>query len=143
MTTQGRPIGYWLRTADQAITADFERTLATRGLTRFHWQVLNLVADAATIARSELLASMRAFVDRAGLEVLIQELADRGWLTSAASLALTDDGRSEHAAVAALVQATRLRLMQGTTAEEYQTVVRVLERMIGNLGAADAEPETG
>jgi hypothetical protein len=41
MADDRRPIGYWLKHLDSMIEGTFERTLASEGLTRRHWQVLN------------------------------------------------------------------------------------------------------
>jgi hypothetical protein len=36
-----RPIGYWLKHLDRLIEDNFDRLLASEGLTRRHWQLLN------------------------------------------------------------------------------------------------------
>ena len=47
-----RPIGFWLKLVDRLIDEGFDAVLGDAGLTRRHWQVLNLLqAEPATLQR--------------------------------------------------------------------------------------------
>jgi hypothetical protein len=41
-----RPIGYWLKRTDELLTERLGDVFAGDGLTRVHWQVLNVPAQA-------------------------------------------------------------------------------------------------
>ncbi|HEU5473092.1 MAG TPA: MarR family winged helix-turn-helix transcriptional regulator [Actinophytocola sp.] len=126
-----RPIGYWLKEIDRRIEADFARLLAAERLTRRHWQVLNTLAS----GESDIEAALAPFRSAAEptMAPVLADLAARGWVDGTT---LTADGRRAHADLAERVQASRLRLTEGISAEEYATVLAVLERMAGNLGRA-------
>ena len=47
-----RPIGFWLKLVDRLIDEGFDAVLGDAGLTRRHWQVLNLLqTEPATLQR--------------------------------------------------------------------------------------------
>ncbi|MBP8537493.1 MarR family winged helix-turn-helix transcriptional regulator [Streptomyces sp. MK37H] len=132
-----KPIGYWLKHLDALIDADFERALAGSGLARRHWQVLNCLA-AGPRSADELAEALRPFWGEGAitLDEALEALRSRGWVTRAAEdgpYSLTPPGADGHAAVAERVGATRRRLMDGLTDEQYLETVRVLSRMAGNL----------
>jgi len=64
------PIGYWLKRADEVITKHINRVLSDYHLTRFHWQVLNMVHEAGIITKAQVFEAMRTFVDAAELDSL-------------------------------------------------------------------------
>jgi hypothetical protein len=110
------------------------------GLSRRHWQVLNVVRQGRA-SQAEIDARVRPFIGTEGTTA--QEVADlqqRGWLTSGgATLDLTELGAIESARLLELVSADRTTLMIGIAPEEYASTVSVLERMARNLGWTSPE----
>ena len=47
--TKHKPIGYWLKHADDVITEHIDRVLGENGFTSSRWQVLNIAYQADTI----------------------------------------------------------------------------------------------
>ena len=47
-----KPIGAWLKYADEVITEHVDRVLSDNGFTRFCWQVLNIIYQAAPLPRA-------------------------------------------------------------------------------------------
>jgi hypothetical protein len=131
--TDRRPIGFWLKLVDRLIDTRLEASLG--GLSRRHWQVLNVVRQGRA-SQAEIDARVRPFIGSEGTTA--QEVADlqqRGWLTSGgATLDLTELGAIESARLLELVSADRTTLMIGIAPEEYSSTVSVLERMARNLG---------
>jgi hypothetical protein len=131
--TDRRPIGFWLKLVDRLIDTRLEASLG--GLSRRHWQVLNVVRQGRA-SQAEIDARVRPFIGSEGTTV--QEVADlqqRGWLTSGgATVDLTELGAIESARLLQLVSADRTTLMIGIAPEEYASTVSVLERMARNLG---------
>ena len=131
--TDRRPIGFWLKLVDRLIDTRLEASLG--GLSRRHWQVLNVVRQGRA-SQAEIDARVRPFIGSEGTTA--QEVADlqqRGWLTSGgATLDLTELGAIESARLLELVSADRTTLMIGIAPEEYASTVSVLERMARNLG---------
>ncbi len=106
-----RPIGFWLKRTDELLTQRVGETLAEDGLTRVHWQVLNL---SGATSYHDLFDTMKTFVDRAG--------------TAAQTTLLRK------------VAAVRERARKGITDDEYLRVVTTLQRMVENLENAVLTP---
>jgi len=126
------------------IEAHFDATLADLGLSRRHWQVLNLLSETAR-TRTELEQSLAPFWQdpAAELEVGLRGpdgLLTRGWVGDDQSdLALTGQGRAVLREAATRVAEIRRRLVDGLTAQQYAETVQILSVMAGNVEAAMAE----
>jgi hypothetical protein len=127
-----RPIGYWLKHLDRLIDDAMDRALVAEGVTRRHWQVLNILrespADAAGIRDA-----LRPFLTEGAstLDEVTGDMARRGWLTG--SYALTPAGEAVHAAVRRKVLALRATFLTGLAEDEYHRTVRTLRHMAENL----------
>ncbi|MFF9426967.1 MarR family winged helix-turn-helix transcriptional regulator [Streptomyces sp. NPDC014746] len=134
------PIGFLLNRTDAALTRVMDGTLGEFGLTRVAWQVLNTVGKEAGIADAELLRILADNADAPTLATAVETTLTGGWTTrpTPGRLALTPDGTARLAEVTEHVRAFRARSVEGITPEEYGTAVRVLERMIENLGGPGA-----
>jgi DNA-binding MarR family transcriptional regulator len=133
-----KPIGYWLKHADEVITAHVDRVLGDNGFTRSRWQVLNIVYQAGTITKSGVFDTMQTFIDARQLDEIIEGFVEEGWLvkhgdSGGAQLTLTDAGKAKRETIFKLQSEVRKRAMQGITEREYATVIDVLERMVSNL----------
>ena len=133
-----KPIGYWLKYADEVITEHVDRVLSNNGFTRFCWQVLNIIYQAGTITESGVFDTMQTFIDRQQLAEILDRFVKEGWLVTrgegdGAQLALTEAGKAKRETVFELQSEVRRRAMQGITEQEYATVIDVLERMVRNL----------
>ncbi len=142
MTAPSRPIGYWLKRLDRSIEDGFERDLARWSLTRRHWQVLHTLAThpADQAAIRDALAPF--WTDETiTLDQVVNDLQIRHWAQRATEhLALTPEGETAHAEINAQIQASRARMMKDLTAQDYATVVRLLEAMTTNLTTRRSPP---
>jgi DNA-binding MarR family transcriptional regulator len=131
--TDRQPIGFWLKLVDRLIDTRLEMSLG--GLSRRHWQVLNVVRQGRT-SQTEIDARVRPFIGSEGTTAReVADLQQRGWVTSATdALELTELGTNEFARLHELVSADRTTLMIDVAPEEYASTVSVLERMARNLG---------
>lgn len=130
-----RPIGFWLKLVDRLIGERLDATLAPHGLTRRHWQILNVIhRGASTVTAID--DQLRPFLDevRTTVAPLIDELSDDGWLRPGTDLAMTDDATVRFLQLLDDVTRDRERLASGIDQAEYRTVLVVLERMARNLG---------
>jgi DNA-binding MarR family transcriptional regulator len=133
-----KPIGYWLKQADNVLTEHIDRVLSENGFTRSRWQVLNTVYQAGTITRASLFHTVQTFIDARQLDEIIREFVEEGWLvafggSNGAQLTLTDAGIAKREAVFELQSGVRRRAMKGIAEQEYAKVIDVLERMVKNL----------
>ena len=130
-----RHIGYWLKHVDRLIEAEMVRALAEEGLTRRHWQTLNVLRRAPQDAAG-LTEALRPFWGQGAIPLaeVTTELAERGWVTvDGPRQALTPAGEAAHAAVEVKVLGIRDRSLDGLSEDDYRHTVRVLERMAENL----------
>jgi DNA-binding MarR family transcriptional regulator len=131
-----RPIGYWLKHLDRLIEDAFERTLAAEGLTRRHWQVLNVLRRGPA-PPAEVAGALDPFLgdDPSAGETVTGGLAARGWvrLLGDGRLELTGQGREGHAALGRRVEALRRRAARGVSEQEYASLIATLRRMAANL----------
>ena len=136
--TKHKPIGYWLKHADNVITEHIDRVLSENGFTRSRWQVLNIVYQAGTIMRKALVDTMQNFIHAPQLDEIIEDFVEEGWLVrlgegDEAQLTLTDAGKANRETVFELQSEVRRQAMKGITEQEYTMVIDVLERMVKNL----------
>lgn len=137
----GYPIGYWLKRLDRAIDGALDPALAAEGLTRRHWQTMNLLHEGPSDAPA-LAEALRPFWGQGAitLDTVISDL-QRGALVASdeGRYALTATGNATRAKLAEQVDLTRRRLVTGIAREEYLATVEVLQRMATNLEGAAAD----
>jgi DNA-binding MarR family transcriptional regulator len=132
--TSQPPIGYWLKHADEIITARSNQALADQGFTRFRWQALNMIYEAGTITRDEVFNVLQTFIDAHQLDEMLGGFVREGWLVvEGNALSLTEAGKSKRADLFKRQGEVRRRAMQGISDEEYVTIIAVLQRMVNNL----------
>ena len=130
-----RPIGYWLKAADQAITARVDEAQCADGVTRLQWQVLNTIAEATHRTPDQIVAALHMFLDAPTLDTVLTDLRNHGWIAADTSgaLSLTEAGRQAHARILARQEEVRRQVMRGISADEYTTALQVLKRIVANL----------
>jgi len=137
-----RPIGFWLKLVDRLIDEQFASTLEEHGVTRRQWQLLNVLSRESSTA-AQLDAAVAPFLastppgagePESSVEHLT-ELIDSGWVDATPTgYELTERGRNAFDRLADVVTASRSRMTEGLTAEQYDETLAVLERMARNLG---------
>ena len=137
-STKQPPLGYWLKHADEVITKHVNHVLSDHGFTRFHWQVLNSIYEAGTIARKDVFTIMKTFIEARQFDEILYGFVKQGWLIERSDadmtvLMLTDAGKTKRDTIFNLQREVRSRAMQGITDQEYTLVLDVLQRMVNNL----------
>jgi hypothetical protein len=132
-----RPIGYWLKHLDRLIDGAMDRAFGAEGVTRRHWQVLNILREAPRDAAG-LRDALRPFWTEGAsmLDDVTGDMARRGWLVG--SYALTPAGEAAHAAVQRKVHGIRATFLTGLADDEYHRTVRTLRHMAENLESGPA-----
>ncbi|HYQ63178.1 hypothetical protein [Actinophytocola sp.] len=138
------PIGYWLKHLDRLIDGAMDRAFGAEGVTRRHWQVLNILREAPRDAAG-LRDALRPFWTEgvstqdervSTLDEVTGDMARRGWL--AGSYALTPAGEAAHAAVQRKVHGIRATFLTGLADDDYHRTVRTLRHMAENLESGPA-----
>lgn len=129
-----RPIGYWLRRADQLLTARIDQAQRATGLTRLEWQLLNVVRKAGPGTLESAAGALKPFADADTVETAVASLEARGLLRrETAGLALTREGEDLFAKALAVQTSVRSEAMQGISEADYESTMRVLQRLVANL----------
>jgi hypothetical protein len=137
ISTDRRPIGFWLKLVDRLFDERLDETLGD--LTRRHWQVLNVLQQGA-VDQAGIDARVRPFLDReSSTKREVADLQDRGWIAGTETMQLTEMGTKEFRRLLDAVSADRAQVMAGIASEEYATTVATLERMARNLGWTSPE----
>lgn len=138
MSVDQRPIGYWVKRLDRALEECFERDLIEVGMGRRHWQVLDaLREDVRTEGEIErMLAPFWTEHAITWLE-LLSDLTARELINNVSGvIELTPAGLALHQQLSRQVAASRQRVSEGISGEDYETATRVLERMTENAERA-------
>ncbi|ARF59133.1 MarR family winged helix-turn-helix transcriptional regulator [Streptomyces gilvosporeus] len=137
-----RPLGYWLKHIDGAITESLGRLFAADGLNRRSWQVLNTISY-GPITVAVLDETMAAFLsaDEPTMWPHVERFIERGWAQVAGdgSVTLTGEGRRSYERVAERSGALRVRMMECLSANEHEVLMELLQRVAAHLDALAAE----
>ncbi|MFH8607814.1 MarR family winged helix-turn-helix transcriptional regulator [Streptomyces sp. NPDC018029] len=136
-----QPVGYWSSAAGAAVVNHIRTMLAEMGLTQPQWWVLSQLVPAPDgRPRDEVVGVLKGYLEigEGALHHNINALHDRGLITedSAGRIALTEDGRALQARVAERQKAVRAEIHEGITDEDYVRTLKVLQRMIHNVGGS-------
>lgn len=135
-----KPIGWYLKEADQLITTFMNDVFKDLGVTRFHWMVIRNIAERGSINRWQLFPEVKNFMTVQEYGEVIQSMVDRGWVALAAEdvCSLTAMGEEAFASLAVLQKERVAQMMHGVTEEEYKLTLSVLSRIIGNIAQQQA-----
>lgn len=130
-----KPIGYWVKLVDELLETDLERSLDDHGISRRHWQILNVV-ESNSRAASEVAVELSPFLDSAATaDSYLRELVGKGWLqTTDGSFELTGSGQTRLRETRDQIRAVRARIAGGVTEQDYTTTLLTLKTMCRNLG---------
>ncbi|MEW1614507.1 MULTISPECIES: MarR family winged helix-turn-helix transcriptional regulator [unclassified Streptomyces] len=135
-----QPIGYWSWAAHDATVTHIRAALAEHGLTQPPWWVLNQLADADGDGhgRAELAALLGGYLDTGtdGIETAVDELVERALIAQddGARLRITAEGRALRDRTLVRVARAREEIHEGIPDEEFVAALKVLQRMIHNVG---------
>lgn len=137
---QGRPIGYWLKLVDHLLDAAFLETLGESGLSRRHWQILNLIGtDARSVDDVDI--ALAPFLGVRGASApFLDDLERIGWIEVAdQQVSMTPDGAAASTEIRNNVGRQRERVAIGISDEAWATTMTTLQAMAANLGWTGVE----
>jgi DNA-binding MarR family transcriptional regulator len=137
--TDQRPIGYWLKLVDRMIDERFASTLEEHGVTRRQWQLLSVLSrGAASVEQLDAAVAPFLSVDGETSAEHLGELVESGWVAAVApGYQITERGQTAYSRLADVVAANREIATEGLSSEEYDGLVRSLQRIASNLGWTD------
>ncbi|MEU1958053.1 hypothetical protein [Nocardia sp. NPDC019255] len=136
-----RGIGYWLVELDRLINERFDEDLASGGFSRRRWQVTHSLADVPQRADDIRDALDTFWTDDSEWPAELAALVADGLVRDDAGLlSLTERGRRTHDEAFVRIARRRKQLAEGISDEQFAETMRILQRMVANLGGVpDAE----
>ncbi|WP_030269253.1 hypothetical protein [Streptomyces sp. NRRL B-24484] len=135
-----QPVGYWTGAVRTAVVHYINDRLGELGLTQPHWWAIYQLGESGRrLTRGELLtlvSQQRPYVELSALEPAVDDLlGDRRFdVDEAGRLGLTEAGTALRDRVMVLLPEVRARIHDGVSDEDYVLVVKVLRRMLANIG---------
>ena len=134
MDTNKLPIGYWIKQADQLLTAGIDKIQSSLGLTRTDWQIVNSLAGQPSIDINKLSVLMEPFADPASISDTLSQLKDKELIAEKGNLlSLTETGKKQHALCLERQIEFRQNTMAGISGEDYQTTLMTLQKIVDNV----------
>ncbi|HET6857004.1 MAG TPA: MarR family winged helix-turn-helix transcriptional regulator [Streptomyces sp.] len=133
-----QPIGYWATSAGRATVTHIRRALTELGLNQPQWWVLSQLGERPDgRPRAEVEAFLQGYLEKgATLAGDIESLVSRGLAEKDGPLLrITPEGRDLADRTARRQQELREEIHAGIPDEEYVRTIKVLQRMIHNVGA--------
>ncbi|MEU1427759.1 MarR family winged helix-turn-helix transcriptional regulator [Nocardia sp. NPDC005746] len=131
-------LGYWLKRIDKTLEANFAAFLAAEGLLRRHWQTLHTLAG-GPLDTAGLDAALSPYLDAHDPTAApyVGALVDRGWVArdSAGTYVLTSEGVAAHAKLWERIRIQRAAATEGLSADDYGTLLDLLQRVAANVDA--------
>ncbi|MEU9013888.1 hypothetical protein AB0D12_29805 [Streptomyces sp. NPDC048479] len=144
-----QPVGYWTGAVRTAVVQYINDRLRELGLTQPHWwAIYQLGVSRRRLTRDELLtliSQQRPYVDVSTLEPAIDDLlgSQQFGVDEAGRLGLTEAGTTLRDRVLVLLPEVRARIHDGISEEDYVFVVKVLRRMLSNIGGDTGFDQAG
>ena len=134
MTDTSKPIGYWIRRADELLTTRIDEAQRGNDLDRLDWQVLKVVSEGAA-TRARITEALHPFANFQTIDTALTNFARRGLISGsdATGFRLTPVGEELHQRALSLQTLIREQAVAGIRQEDYQTALAVLQRLVENL----------
>ena len=138
MSNAPRPIGYWLKRADELLTTHIDAAQQVRGLSRLDWQTLNVLRQTERPSLDHVAQALNFFADRPTIVDALAALEMRGVIerVQADVYVLTLAGDDLLARAHAAQQTLRRWATDGISETDYRTTIQTLHRLVENLEQA-------
>ena len=134
-----RPIGYWLKRADQLLTERIDEAQRANGLTRLEWQALNVIREGEVVSDDDLALTLQPFADASVIKEMLAGLEGRGVIgQSGEGYELTEEGRERYDRALVLQRTIRQQAFEGISEADYEATLRVLHRLVENLNTPES-----
>lgn len=127
------PIGYYLKKADNLLTAGINKIHAENGITRTQWQVLNSIIQKDEADRQQVIELLNDFAAKDTINEVIDILINRGLVNENSFLYLTDRGKELFEKCFQEQKIFRQKAMGNISEQEYMQLITTLEKIIDNL----------
>ena len=142
---QQLPIGYWLKRADEVLTACIDEAQRANGLTRLEWQAVSVIRARPRVRGVEVVSTLEPFADAGTVGEVLRTMELRGFIVGSfeGGFELQPDGAELYERALSTQVAVRQRAMRGISESEYASTVTVLRRLVENLERDEAARDAG
>lgn len=74
------PIGYYLKKADNLLTAGINQIHKEFGISRLHWQAMHFMHESGSLNPEKLKKVLKEFAEPDELDTVLADLMSRGWI---------------------------------------------------------------
>ena len=134
-----QPIGYWTGALHKAVIKQLRDAMAGIDVTQPQWWTLTRVDAGDGLTREDVAVQLAGVADGPDeVPRAVDQLLHRGWIAAdeVGRLRLTDAGRAAQGRVRELVTRLREGIHEGISDEEYVAALKVMRRMLANIGPA-------
>ena len=134
------PIGYWLKRADELLTARIDEAQRANGLTRLEWQALNVIRGRPRVRGADIVSALEPFADAGTVGEVLRGMELRGSIAGSleTGFELAPAGVELYEQALSMQASVRQRATEGISEAEYAGAVDVLRRLVENLERDDA-----
>jgi len=130
---QKKPIGFYLKKADQLLTENIDRIHSEFEITRTDWQILNSIFNSSEIGKQKLLQTLNPFADLQSLDNQLTTLKEKKLIAGHENYSLTEQGLSLYKTCLEKQNLFRKQAMKGISEQEYIQTISTLEQLIENI----------
>ena len=125
----GRPVGWWLKEADDRLNAAFDRALECSDVSRRGWQVLSSLSKRPSTL-TDLVATLKSFDSPDAIHGVVAELERRSWVHEEDEvLRLTTYGAQMYTDLTPVVDRVRRQVQTALPPDDYINLIRLLARL--------------
>ncbi|MEZ0608338.1 MarR family winged helix-turn-helix transcriptional regulator [Fibrella sp. WM1] len=132
-----KPIGYWIKKADDVLTSHIDAVQQQFGLTRLSWQLLHTICTRPPLSVRILAELVSPFAPVSDVQQVLAALTNQGLLTWDEHIdsvpVCTPSGVELHSRCFAQQTQIRQQAMEDITNEQYALTVQTLQAIVHNL----------
>lgn len=136
-TPLDKPIGYWIKKADDVLTRSINDVQQQYGMTRLSWQLLHTICTHPPLTAATVADFVSPFASVAEVQTVLSAMINQGFLVWNNQLdsvpVCTQAGQELHDRCSAQQVVVRQQAMQDISNEQYALTVETLQAIVANL----------
>lgn len=129
-----KPIGAWVREADDTFSRLVRKTLNYGVFNRIDWQLLNFIHEKETVAQEDIHELLLFFTTRKDIDKVIKRFEKEGLtMRTGSQISITKKGEAAYHEALTIQEEIKRKAMIGVSAEQYNTTIKTLKAVMDNL----------
>jgi DNA-binding MarR family transcriptional regulator len=132
-----KPIGWYLKEADQQMTTYINEGFRKLDITRFHWMLLRNISERKSVNTQQFYLEVKHYVTEQQFREIVQSLITRGWVAEDDNYncSFTTVGEVIFQEITEIQQVRTAQIMQGISEDEYAQIINLLSKIIRNTAS--------